>query len=383
MDELTPKVPSTTGNDQPLRPRFGIFVDANILLSVFRGRHSDGFDVLNTELEVLRLISGAASISLFTSEVTRIEAAKNLAENDCELIACVVDPKFRNTVNEMIGVHLPDANTKELYQEAYKRHLGAIETATSGKNWECLKFSNTHLEDIFLQYGQKQGLFADHTKKHQFADAVVFEQIKREATADSPVVIYSRDKDFVQVGREIENIEYAGSLPDLVKLFGMDHKVPEVNGLIEGHSNLIIDNISKRLDTFCFCESHAGKPEPRQFGNICSVEVKQGANIRFANDIIVSGRVTIEAQLSRQCLSTECPLDYVRGWKIIEPIQVEETRNNIDAVFEIEVTAVMHEDDSAGVGCDKGEKTLHGTLFSMTEGGDYGIMDAEWNVNKV
>ena len=164
---------------------------------------------------------------MFTSEVTELQAAKNLAEGDCRLIAPVGDSNFRHIVNEMIGVHLPEVDMSELYRQSFIKRRKAIEAATSGNRWECLEFTGIRFMDIFLQYGEKKGLFTDQVKKDQFADAVVFEQIKRRALADVPIFIYSKDRDFEKIGRDTEHIGYAASLRVLLILLRMNDNVPE------------------------------------------------------------------------------------------------------------------------------------------------------------
>ena len=57
------------------------------------------------------------------------------------------------------------------------------------------------------------------------------EQLKRTATSDVPIVIFSRDKNFATVANKTPNIEFAGELPELLELLGMKDNVDEVKGL--------------------------------------------------------------------------------------------------------------------------------------------------------
>ena len=60
------------------------------------------------------------------------------------------------------------------------------------------KTSRLALEDeVALEYFMR--VSGDQTKRSQFADAVVFEQLKRTATSDVPIVIFLRDKGFAIV----------------------------------------------------------------------------------------------------------------------------------------------------------------------------------------
>ena len=67
----------------------------------------------------------------------------------------------------------------------------------------------------------------DQTKRSQFADAVVSEQLKRTATSDVPIVIFSRDKNFATVANNTPNTEFASELPELLELLGMKDNVDE------------------------------------------------------------------------------------------------------------------------------------------------------------
>lgn len=332
-----------------------------------------------TELEILRLISVVGQGSLLTSEVARIEAAKNLAEYDCKEIDRVGDSKFRSLVNEMIHVQLPDVSVSELYHKAFERHAETIKAVTSGGRWKCLDISNIDLMNVFAQYGRKEGLFSCQTKKRQFADAIMLEQIKHAAKPCMPICIYSRDKDFEIVGKETDNVEYAASLPDLFELLGMEGNASETRGMIYGLKALAISDIQEKLDTFCQCEIDAGESEPRKFGRIGTVEVKQVASIRSDNQVAVSGRISIEAELSKACVSNKCPIVHSRGWKIMQSEKGVCSPNSVDAVFEIDVAAFMHDEESEGLDGGGGETSLRGDLVAENEAGMFWIMQAEWH----
>ena len=176
-----------------------------------------------------------------------------------------------------------------------------IEGLTSGGNWECLKSDGSALTDVFLQYGEKRGLFSGETKKHQFADAIVFELLKREATAEMPVFIYSRDKDFEGVAIETENFQYANSLGDLFSLCGflMDRNVPEVERLIVSYRDTIVKSVSKWFDQSMkrSIEMFGERFRARTLEYITQVNEKLNGSVRFGNHILVFWKVIIRAQL--------------------------------------------------------------------------------------
>ena len=90
----------------------------------------------------------------------------------------------------MMNVHLPSVEIPALHLKAYQEYKKAVETETSGENWECLDMDGIQILDIFSQYGEKRGLFSEQTKKYQFADAIVFlitTQAKRNLSSRSGI----------------------------------------------------------------------------------------------------------------------------------------------------------------------------------------------------
>ena len=300
-----------TDLDQPPCPDIWIFIDANVLISMFSAKQSKKLDALD-------LLASARNARLLITEITRIEVAKNLAEADCRVISPLGDHRFRESVRQITKVSLPPVDMPTLYLEAYRRHKKAVEIGTSGHNWECLNIGGIQILDIFSQYGEKHGLFSEGTKKHQFADAIVFEQIKRKASSDTPLLIYSRDKDFEAAAQKTENVNYANEWTDLLNLLEMHQDIPDVQGFIEENRDFIVRTVTEKLD-------HPSKEYPNGFqpttiDYITQVDVELGASMRYDDRILVSGKVTIFAQLP-----LEVPFSYAKKWAnedAFEPLDV-------------------------------------------------------------
>ena len=233
-----------------------------------------------------------------------------------------------------------------------------------------MKSDGVHLSDIFSQYGEKRGLFSGETKKHQFADAIVFELLQREATADIPVFIYSRDKDFVGVARETENVEYAASWDKLLELLRIDDDVPKAKGLVEGHKRVITKSVSEMFDSVSerwseWGETFGSEFQTKTWDYIKKVDVEPGVSIKFENQVLVSGKVIIRAQLP-----PNCPVTYRRRWDVAESLNDIETG---DALCKVNVLADMY-DDRDGI--------LSGALRLEIETGigGYMIIRADWPV---
>ena len=129
--ELTSETEKTEELEEFSRTILSIFVDANVLIPMFLRKD-------DTEFEILEVLSEAGKARLLTTDVTRIEVAKNLAEKDCEIISPIEKEAFRDRVKKMLDIPLSNIDMRRLYLQAYQRHLEDIEEKTTGRNWELL-----------------------------------------------------------------------------------------------------------------------------------------------------------------------------------------------------------------------------------------------------
>ena len=360
--ELTDDNRTDTELDQPPRPELWIFIDANVLISLLSARQS-------TELDALDLLASARNARLLTTDITRIEVSKNLAEADCEAVSPLINGRTRERVRQMMKVALPPVDLRTLYLEAYQRHKKAVEITTPGKDWECWDTGGIQVIDIFSQYGEKRGLFSDRTKKHQFADAIVFEQIKRKATSDTPVLIYSRDKDFKATAQETENVDYVDNWTDLLIFLEMHQDIPEVQGFIEENRDFIVRTVAEKLDHPR--REYPDEIQPTTIDYITQVHVEPGASMRYDDRILVSGKVTIFAQLP-----LEVPFSYAKKWAnedAFEPLDVDGQLECYNAVCGIYVWAMLSEYENG----------IWSALMEMgTVTGQYTFTTLEWSVSE-
>ena len=269
----------------------------------------------------------------------------------------------------MMKVSLPRVDLPTLYLEAYQRHKKAVEIMTSGENWKCLDMGGIQILDIFSQYGEKRGLFSHRTKKHQFADATVFEQIKREATSDTQVVIYSKDKDFEASAQEAENVNYANNWTDLLNLLEMHQDIPDVQGFIEENRDFIVRTVAKKLDHPR--REYPDGIQPTTIDYITQVDVESGASMRYDDRILVSGKVTMFADLP-----LEVPFSYANKWAnedAFEPSDIDGQLECYNAVCEIYVCAMLSEYENG----------IWSALMEMTTvTGGYVFATLEWSVSE-
>ena len=206
---------------------------------------------------------------------------------------------------------------------------------------------------------------------------------KNEAANDMPVFIYSRDKDFEGVARNTENFEYANSLSDLLKLLGlgMNEDVREAEGLIESYKEVIVKCVSETFDRASeyYIEVFGRGYPTRTLDYIRRVDVESYGSIRCEDHVLVSGNVTIRAQLP-----PGCPVTYMHRWEAAEIRNATDSLEATDVICEVNVLAKMRDYGNLGIIRDDGKKVLEGTLHLEieTDPGGYMIMPAIWPMNE-
>ena len=359
---MTDDSKTETELDQPRRPELCIFIDANVLVSTLSAKESK-------QLDALDLLASARNAQLLTTDITRIEVAKNLAEADCKVILPIKNSRLRELVMNMMDVQLPSVEIPAFHLKAFQKYKKAVETETSGQNWECLDMDGIQILDIFAQYGEKRGLFCEQTKKHQFADAIVFEQIKHKASSDTPVLIYSRDKDFDAPAQATENVEYVQNWTDLLNLLGMHQDIQEVQGFIEENTNLIVKIVAEKLDHPK--SEYRDGIRPTTIDYITKVDFEPGVSMRYDDRILISGKVTISAQLP-----LDVPISYAKKWAnedALGPLDVDGQLECYNAVCGIYVSAMLNEYDN---------DIWSGLMEMSTVTGVYAFVTLEWSVSE-
>ena len=198
---------------------------------------------------------------------------------------------------------------------------------------------------------------------------IVFEQIKRKATSDTPVLIYSRDKDFDAAAQETANVNYVQNWTDLLNLLGMHQDIPDVQGFIEENTNFIVRIVAEKLDHPT--SEYPDGIRPTTIDYITKVDVEPGASMRYDDRILVSGKVTIFAQLP-----LEVPLYYAKKWAnedAFEPLDVDGQLECYNAVCGIYVSAMLNEYDN---------DIWSGLMEIGTVTGVYAFATLEWSVSE-
>ena len=268
-----------------VKPKFRIFVDTNVLISEF-------FAGNEFQLEKLILVSKVSGSKLLTTTITQFEFAKNAATNVYEKISCIEDEYSRKLIYDITKMKLPELNKGDIYRQKYEDFHKMIVSKTSRKPWNCLDSNNVDLNLVFSKYGRREGIFEEGAKKNQFADAIVFEQIKNQQSDNVPIVIFSKDKDFKLASSKEENIEHVESWENLLGYLEIEDQVPKMQDFLESQEKMIVDMFIELMD--------ANSPDDYELimtDYIRSVDVKQGPSMKSEQTIYISGIVEIKVEL--------------------------------------------------------------------------------------
>ena len=354
------------------RPKKYIFIDANVLIPMFSGSDTNG-------LELLVALSRLGSAPLLTTDITRIETAKILAERDCDIIKPVDNNSFRDRIQDLMDVSLPAPDMRALYLKSYSQHMDTVESATSDDPWENIDISDIDLRGIFSQYGEKRNLFSNETKKHQFADAIVFEKLKCIATPETPVYIYSRDKDFVSVTQETPDMEQAGTWDDLLRLLDVDEDIGEVRGLIEANHTTIVGAVSESIDSRFFNPLRHSVINASNY--VSSVESKLYSSIRYKHHIVVSGTVFVTYHFPYPL-----PLPFGSAWDVNMTLRAEGNVEPAGYTFKVGLLANLYDYRRLGIDWYEKEQIMDGDMALEIEGAGhfigYEIMKLVWPIQR-
>jgi hypothetical protein len=221
-----------------IRPK--VFLDANV---VIQGGKPPGGPLISRVADLVN----AGLIKVLTTDLTVAEVAKKHAENDYEVIKEVGRPHFRNLVKEHLGIDLPNIHKAELRASISKRYTELVEAMFTYLRAKTLGIDNVKPSKIFVAYTERSGFFTGEGKKDQFPDAFIFECLKAEASAKSPVIIVSNDGDFHVPVKGVEHISLLKTIPDLFQSLGLQVEAPEIEEFLEENEEELIELVDKEI----------------------------------------------------------------------------------------------------------------------------------------
>lgn len=301
-----------------------VFLDANALIDeVGKPPHGSVFarliDLIDSE-----------QIRMVTTNVTMAEAARKHTSRDFKEMKCICSPKLRHLVEETIDTEFPAVTEKQLWEALREKYSSLMENVFKIMNTKLLKIKDANANNVFWDYFNECGFFAaGGGKKHQFPDAFVFERLKKEASRSEPIIIVSKDKDFVQPVNDQKHIYLVKSLPDLFGELGLKLEDPDIAQFLAENHNEIERIVSDEL----LNRELQGNLENSEITEIEVIEVNIDNTIAFKSadekgPILVAGSFYVLTMVSfthLQRITRHDPMDIdiVENNNIIElPIDV-------------------------------------------------------------
>lgn len=270
-----------------------VFLDANIVIQA--GKPPGG----PTLGRVADLVE-ADLISVLTTDLTIREVAKKHAENDYEVIKEVGRPHFRKIVEEAVGTKLPDvskAQLKETFSAAYTKSTRAMFSKLQA---ETLSIDDVKPSVVFDAYADGSGFFGGEGKKDQFPDAFIFECLKAEASAKSPVIIVSDDGDFTAPVKGHSHITLVKSLPALFQKLGLQVDAPELDEFLQENHDDLLRAVNDELENWGLQVTDVEDVDIEET-NVTEVEMQELISFGSAEEggsILAVGRMLVKANVS-------------------------------------------------------------------------------------
>lgn len=217
-----------------------IFLDANIVIGA--GRPPGGPEMAR----VIDLVE-AGFVGVLTTDLTITEVAKKHAQNDFDLAKGICLPHVRAVVAAATGVALPEMKKGQLKEHLTKRYDASTRAMFERLKAKCLQIDDVKPSVVFARYAAGEGFFTGEGKKDQFPDAFIFECLRQQASNDNPIIIVSKDGDFVKPVSSSKDISLVRSLPELFTTLGLEMEAPKVEGFLDAHMDELVDAVDNEL----------------------------------------------------------------------------------------------------------------------------------------
>lgn len=272
------------------RPK--IFIDANVIIQA--GKPPGGPIVLR----IADLVT-AELIELLTTDLTVTEVAKKHTENDYEVIKDVGRSHFRKIVSEHVESTLPDVSKAELRASISKKYAEQVAAMFKDLQAKILTIDDVKPSTVFAAYSEGNGFFSGEGKKNQFPDAFIFECLKAEASAESPVIIVSDDGDFDVPVESAEHISLLKTVPELFKELGLQVKAPEIKEFLLENEDELSDLVDNELNDWGLQVSDVEDAEIEEITvtSVEPVDLISFGSFKEGGSILIVGTTKITAQV--------------------------------------------------------------------------------------
>ena len=218
-----------------------VFIDANVVIQLGK---PPGGPMMQRIVDLVR----AELIRVLTTDLTVTEVTKKHTKNDYEVIKAIVRPHFREVISEHVGSTLPDLSSEELRASISKKYADQVAEMFKDIKAKILTIDDVKPSTVFAAYGEGKGFFSGKGKKDQFPDAFIFECLKAQASAESPVIIVSKDTDFDVPVKSAEHISLLKTVPELFQELGLQVEAPEIEEFLSVNEEALLSLINNELN---------------------------------------------------------------------------------------------------------------------------------------
>lgn len=271
--------------------RPAIFLDANILISA--GKPPGGL-MISRIAELVK----TGLITILTTDLTITEIYKKHTDNDYNIIKEVSRAHFRNTLEKVTSVALPNITKTQIKEKLTTTYRTSTEAMFKKLKAKTLAIDDVKPSVIFADYAAGAGFFTREGKKDQFPDAFIFECLKTEAVKKT-IIIVSNDSDYVKPVSNEKNITLATSFLELFKILGLELEPPNLDKFLERHKNELIKAADSELaDWGLIADIEDAEIDETSVIDIDIQDVIAFKSTQEGGSILVVGRLAIKATIA-------------------------------------------------------------------------------------
>ena len=270
-----------------------VYLDSNVVIEAGKPPGGPLFERLADLVE-------ADLIEVITTDLTIAEVAKRHTINDYDAIKDIAKPHFRKLYEEHIGGELPQVTREGIRDSISQKYKDSVSDMFDGLGAKVLEIDDVRPSTVFTSYAEGSGFFSADGKKDQFPDAFIFECLKSEATADSPVIIVSKDGDFSHPVQSEDHISLVSSIPELFQTLGLQVEAPEIEGFLEENDAYLLDKVDSELNDWWLVVSDVedGEIEEISVKNVEPVDLISFGSAEEGGDILIVGGMNIVASVT-------------------------------------------------------------------------------------
>lgn len=220
-----------------------VFIDANQLITF-------GHGLKGAEAKTLRELIHVGAVRLVLTDLTISEVAKKFAKNDTERLLELTRSDLRTKAKRHLNIDLPEIDSNELWKKVFDVHFKTVKEFARECGAEILKIEDVSPTVVLDDYTHSRGMFSESSKKDQFPDAFIFEALKKSASAETSLLLLSRDDDFTQACNGEEHIKKIATFQALLDELGVASADPADYRLIERFEDEFNDPVEEALQEF-------------------------------------------------------------------------------------------------------------------------------------